>query len=76
MEKFAKVDKEKCIACGSCGDSAPDIFDFDDEGVAEVVFNGDTNSGAVAIDSDLFSDLQDAIDSCPTNCIEVSEQAF
>lgn len=76
MGKFARVDKEKCIACGSCGDAAPDIFDYDDSGVAEVVFEGDNNRGVTAITDDLLTDLQDAVDSCPTSCIEVADQAF
>lgn len=76
MAKYTRVDKETCIACGACGDAAPDIFDFDDEGIAEVVFDGDNNRGVTPIDADLEGDLQDAVDSCPSGSIQVAEAPF
>lgn len=76
MAKFVKVDKETCIACAACGDIAPDIFDYDDEGVAEVIFNSDNNRGVTAIDEDLEADLMDAVDSCPSDSIKVADQPF
>ena len=33
MAEFTIVDQETCIACGACGASAPDIFDYNDEGL-------------------------------------------
>ena len=36
MAKYTIVDKETCIACGACGAAAPDIYDYDDEGIAFV----------------------------------------
>ena len=45
MAKFTIVDKDTCIACGACGVAAPDIFDYDDEGLAENILNGDNNQG-------------------------------
>ncbi|WP_411831801.1 V4R domain-containing protein [Paenibacillus dokdonensis] len=30
---YTFVDKNTCIACGACGVIAPDIFDYDDEGL-------------------------------------------
>lgn len=76
MAKYTKVDKETCIACGACGDAAPDIFDFDDDGVAEVVFGGDNNQGVTPIDAELEADLQDAVDSCPSSSILVQDEPF
>ena len=29
-----KINKEKCIGCGSCVSIAPETFDFDDDGKA------------------------------------------
>lgn len=74
MAKYATVVKEKCIACGSCAAAAPDIFDFDGDGLAEVIYNGDGNKGVTAID--IEDDLNDAVESCPTACIKVKSAPF
>lgn len=76
MAKFAVVEKPDCSACGSCGSLAPEIFDFDGEGIAEVIFEGDGNRGVTAIPEDLDDLLQDAAESCPTECIKVAEAPF
>lgn len=76
MAKYCWVDKDTCISCGACGATAPDIFDYDDEGLAEVVFGGDGNEGMTEIPEDLFDDMQDAADGCPTDSIKVADSAF
>ena len=43
MAKYTIVDQETCIACGACGAAAPDIYDYDDEGIAFVTI--DENQG-------------------------------
>ena len=42
MAKYTIVDMDTCIACGACG-AAPDIYDYDDEGIAFVIL--DDNQG-------------------------------
>lgn len=76
MGKFVLVDKDSCIACGSCGSVAPDIFDFDSDGIAEVVFEGDSNQGITQIEDGLLEELTDALESCPTGCIKTSGAPF
>lgn len=76
MATYAVVDKGECIACGSCGTSAPEIFEFDDEGLAEVIYSGDKNQGVTEIPSELEEALKDAVDDCPTECIKVGDKAF
>ncbi|CAM2993596.1 MULTISPECIES: ferredoxin [Paenibacillus] len=76
MSKFTWVEKDTCIACGACGATAPDIYDYDDEGLAEVIFDGDANQGIKAIPDDLFDDMQDACDGCPTDSIKVADEPF
>lgn len=71
MTKYTVVDQDTCIACGACGASAPDIFDYDDEGFAFVHI--DDNSGMVEIDEDLLDDLEDAYEGCPTDSIKVAD---
>jgi ferredoxin len=74
MPKYAIVDKETCIACGACGAAAPDIFDYDYEGLAENIL--DKNTGTVKIPEIWENDLEDAYDGCPTDSIKVAEEPF
>jgi len=76
MAKFSVVAKDECIACGVCGPMAPEIFDFDDEGYAINVHNGDDNTGTVEIAEALHSDLTEAAESCPTEAIKVQDTPF
>lgn len=77
MSKYVCVEKETCIACGACGASAPNIFDYDDDGFAEVFYMEDGNRGITPIEEDeLLEDLMDAVDGCPTGSIKVSEEPF
>jgi ferredoxin len=76
MSKYTWVEKDTWIACGACGATAPDIYDYDDEGLAEVIFDGDANQGVKAIPEDLFDDMQDACDGCPTDSIKVADEPF
>ena len=76
MAKFTMVAKDECIACGACGGIAPDIFDYDDEGYAQNIYNADGNTGTVEIAEDLFDDLTDAAEGCPTEAIKVSDTSF
>ena len=70
MAKFTRVDQDTCIACGACGASAPDIFDYNDEGIAFVIL--DNNQGCKEVPIDLYDDLEDAMEGCPTESIKVA----
>ncbi|PRO64497.1 ferredoxin [Alkalicoccus urumqiensis] len=74
MAVFTMVDQETCIACGSCGAAAPDVFDYDDEGLAFYI--GDDNQGNTPVAEEHVEDLEDALDGCPTDSIKVAEEAF
>ncbi|MEN1969125.1 ferredoxin [Lentibacillus sp. N15] len=74
MPKFTIVDKETCIACGACGVSAPDIYDYDDEGLAYVQI--DNNEGTEMIPEVLEEDMEDAHDGCPTDSIKIADEPF
>ena len=76
MAKYSKVAKDECIACGVCGSVAPDIFDYDDEGYSENIYEGDANTGTVEISEELQEGLADAAESCPTEAIKVSDTPF
>ena len=55
MPKYTIVDKDTCIACGACGTAAPTIFDYDDEGISQVILDG--NQGIAEIGDELEQDL-------------------
>lgn len=67
----AQVDKDACIACGACGATAPDVFDFDDDGLAFNVL--DKNQNTASIPEDLEDDVRDAADGCPTDAIKIED---
>ena len=49
MKKYTIVDKATCIACGACGATAPEIFDYDDDGLAENIFGGKSDRSHVVL---------------------------
>jgi ferredoxin len=61
-----KVNKEKCIGCGSCFATAPEIFAIDIDGKAKVTLT-ETE------DQVLIDKAKMAMDMCPNGAIEVIE---
>ncbi|MFC6331702.1 ferredoxin [Paenibacillus septentrionalis] len=76
MSKYTWIDRDICIACAGCYAAAPAIYGADDNGYAEVIFNGDSNRGIMEIPSYLYEDLQDAYDGCPTLAVKVANHPF
>lgn len=74
MAKFTIVDKETCIACGACGAAAPDIYNYDDEGLAYAVI--DDNIGTAEVPEMFEEDMIDAFEGCPTDSVKVSVEKF
>lgn len=74
MPKYTIVDQDTCIACGACGAAAPDIYDYDDDGIAYVIL--DDNTGTAQVPEELIEDLEDAFDGCPTDSIKVADEPF
>lgn len=56
-----EVDKNKCIGCGACTAIAPNVFEFDDDGLAKAVSNT------------VNDDVKTAAEGCPTEAITVEE---
>ncbi|TDM13312.1 ferredoxin [Macrococcus lamae] len=65
---------DTCIACGACGAAAPDIYDYDDEGIAFVIL--DDNKGIQEVPEELEEDMIDAFEGCPTDSIKVADESF
>ncbi|MDK2889306.1 MAG: ferredoxin [Thermoanaerobacter sp.] len=65
MAKIPYIESEECLACGSCVDVCPDVFQMNETlGFAEVV-----NPQGAGED-----EIQEAIDMCPAQCIHWKEE--
>ncbi len=63
MARKPYVDQNICISCGLCIQIAPEVFRFNDDNLAEAY----DPTGADELK------IQEAIDSCPVNCIHWEE---
>lgn len=57
-----KIDKEKCIDCGTCVVIAPKTFKLTDDGKVEVI----------EPPGDDEEKIKEAVDSCPVDAIELA----
>lgn len=60
-----KVNQEKCIGCGACTGLAPEVFDFNDDGLAETIID--------EIPEELQESANEAKENCPVGAIEESK---
>ncbi len=56
---MVKIDKAKCIGCGACVSTCPEVFEMDDEGKAKVKAGAKKDSKT----------LKEAIDNCSVDAI-------
>ena len=74
MKYKIEIEREACIACGTCYSIDPTHFEPDDEGKSTVI-GGETdasNSSGVFEDEEI-ENAREAEDSCPTSVITVTE---
>lgn len=57
---------DTCIACGACGAAAPDMNCDDEEGIAFVILDDNGRYCRECL-RELYEDMEDAIDGCPTD---------
>ena len=57
-----KVNKDKCIGCGACAATCPEVFELGDDGLAEV------------IKDEINDDVKTAAEGCPVEAIEIEEE--
>lgn len=74
MPKYVCVDKETCIACGACALHAPEIFDYDDDGIAYSML--DNNQGNSKIPEKWLENAEIAEDACPSLSIQIADEPF
>ncbi|MEW6662032.1 MAG: ferredoxin [Bacillota bacterium] len=56
------VDPDLCIACGACIDICPEVYDWNDEGIAHSIVE--------EVPSDAEESAREALESCPTDAIK------
>ena len=61
--KKVHVNQEACIGCGACVAIDPEHFAFNDEGLSHPISEENLES----------AELQNAINTCPTGAISISE---
>jgi len=61
----AKVDADLCTACGLCEEIAPEVFEANEEGIAQVKVD--------EIPEELQESAQEAADQCPVEAITIEE---
>lgn len=62
------VDKNKCIGCGACEGFEPDVFELNDEGLADTI-----KSNYDELEDSTKENVDDAINNCPTSAISINE---
>jgi len=58
---MVKIDKKKCIGCGACASTCPQVFEMGEDGKAEIKKGADLKKNAKGI--------KEAADNCPVEAI-------
>jgi ferredoxin len=74
MKYKIEIEREGCIACGTCYSLDPNHFEPDDKEKSTVI-GGETDDSASSgvFDDDEIENAREAADSCPSSIITVTE---
>ena len=61
----AVVDRDLCIGCGLCAEICPDVFEMDDESIAQVIVD--------VIPAEAEETAKEAASSCPVEAITIAD---
>ena len=69
------IDRKECTSCAACWEEYPDIFEEDDDGIAQIVakFRASEDPGEGDVPDDLVDDAKSAAEECPAEVIHVDE---
>ncbi len=74
MKYKIEIEREGCIACGTCYSLNPSHFEPDDEGKSTVIEGEtDANASSGVFDDEEIENAREAEDSCPASIITVTE---
>lgn len=71
MTILCKIIPERCIACGLCAIYAPDIFDYDEDGI--VLFKQEIEAHQQFVRPDEETPVIKAYQKCPVRAIEIEK---
>ncbi|MFC6314913.1 ferredoxin [Lapidilactobacillus achengensis] len=71
---YTRVVPAQCIACGLCQLKAPELFAYDEEGIAYVKI--DNNQGTTPLPLPLQAQFKAAYTNCPTGAIIRQNQPY
>lgn len=57
-----KVNQDKCIGCGACPSLVPEVFEFNDDGLAHVIVD--------KVPNEKEEEVTEALQNCPVEAIE------
>ena len=66
-----RIIREDCIACGNCNAICPDIYDYDEDGIAYCII--DENNMTEVVPDKYRSLVLEAKVNCPTEAVYVEE---
>ena len=70
------LNKEECIACGSCAALCPDFWEMPEEGDMKINLKGskkNEETGEWELEVKEIACNQDAVDCCPVQCIKIEK---
>lgn len=73
LESICQIVPEQCIACGLCAVYAPNIFDYDEEGI--VCFKEAPSATYLSLDATQISTALQAYRKCPVRAILLNQTA-
>ena len=73
MKYKIEIEREGCIACGTCYSVDPSHFEPDDDGKSTVIGGEtDANRSSGVFDDEEIESARDAEDSCPVSIITIT----
>jgi ferredoxin len=64
MAKLVVIDEQECDGCQTCVELCPDVFEFDEDAEVARVIDPEAEDACI----------EEAIDSCPAECISWQEE--
>ena len=68
-----KLEREKCIGCGSCQAICPKFFELKEDGKSSVVGAQRDSAGNDELETEKIECAKSAAEACPTQCISIDK---
>lgn len=64
-----KLEREKCIGCGTCSALCPKYFELKDDGKSSIIGAQRNQAGNDELETEKIECAESAAEACPTQCI-------